>query len=414
MMKRIRTIFNLCRILILVLFVVSACHEGLEQELSELGGHTFYLATRSGEPLTISVSAYIFSENVLYFVAPGLSSPFSLAIPEGAKVFFFAGDSKPAGLAAVEKGKTTLDDFQKIQTDDNSPHLRFYTGNLDYMAGNDTYKVELSIGEARIDLDATSSSLLRIHTVKVSGISASTVLFPAGNPGDPISRKDTVRIFAPSVEGVREDIFRLYESDTSLNFTIEGTYDGIPISFNASLPQVVRNNKYILKVLNAGAEMTGVFEVQEMGEEIVTTGPHVDEKLVVNPDHSLFPDGTVVDSSGQSLIVPYTGGDITLAFMADSEVDFESVSDELNNLHIDGTSVVRREGYKILTQFRIHADGQGENTLPYTTTLNVKSILGNHATSRIMLIVDAPPLYIREVTSSRRKISFSSEGGIPN
>lgn len=397
-MKRIRTIFNLCRVLIPVFFVVSACHEGLEKEVSESEGHTFYLATRSGEPLTTPVSAYIFSENVLYFVAPGLSSPFSLAIPEGAKVFFFAGDSQPAGLAAVKKGETTLNDFQKIQTDDNSPHLRFYTGSLDYMPGNDTYKVDLSIGEARIDLDATSSSLLRIHTVKVSGISASTALFPDGNPNGPVSRTDTVRIFDPFVEGACEDILRLYESDTSLYFTVEGTYDGIPISFSASLPQVVRNNKYVLKVLNAGAEMTGVFEVQEMSEEIVTTGPHVDEELVVTPEHSILPDGTIVESSGQSLIVPHTGGDITLAFMAESEVDFESVLDELNNLHVDGTSVVRREGDKILTQFRIHVDGQGENTLPYTTTLNVKSILRNHATSRITLIVDAPPLYIREVT----------------
>lgn len=396
-MKRTYILKNNYLVIALISVVLSGCKGQTDEEMTSGGSSLFQVSEQLGKMSDRELSYYIFKDNVLYKTGHGLVSPFRLQVPKDARIFFFSGETEPAELAAVETGRTTQDEFLEIRTEDSDSPVEFYTGSL-LRTDNSTYHIPLSIGEAQIDMDATSSDLLHISSIRIENVSASTLLFPKEHPSSSTSKVSQTHQFSPPASGRKENISRIYESDTPVIFNVEGEYNGIPISFKASLPQVLRNTKYTLKIMNAGIEVTGFFSMNEwIQTDTVNTGAHADEKLLINMEHSVFPEGTVVSASRQSLTVPYTGGDITLAFMAESAVDFESIIDELSNLQ---TSLieVRREDDKILTKYLIHVKGQGDNTLPYTTTLNVKSVLRQHSTSNVSLIVGCPPLYIRETT----------------
>lgn len=377
--------------------VTASCSGQLDENPSANETVQFHVSAPTGKNLTMELNYYIFQEGTLDKKGHGLISPFHLSVPKGARVFFFAGEMQPIALSTVETGKTTLDEFLGIRTEKNQAPSEFYTGDLT-RTDDSAYNIPLTIGEAQIDLDVTSSKLLHINNIRIENASASTLLFLQESPKSLTPKMDQTQEFNPPVKGKKENILRIYESDTPVSFSVNGEYDGVPLSFRTSLPQVLRNTKYTLKVMNSGAEMTGFFSVDQWSEtDTVNTGTNADEKLLIDMKHSVFPEGTVVSESRQSLNVPYTGGDVTLAFMAESAVDFESIIDDLSNMQIDLLEV-RREEDKILTRYRIRVKGQGENTLPYPTVLNVKSILRQHSTNIITLIVGAPPLYIREVT----------------
>lgn len=396
-MKKSYIITSYCLVIAFILMMTQACNERMDEEASANGASLLQINDGIGNPLGMSFNYYMFRENTLYKMGRGLTSPFRLSVPKDARIFFFAGKTEPATLSSVENGKTTLDEFLKIRTENHEVPVEFYTGSLE-RSESSSYNIPLSIGEARIDLDATSSDLLRIRSVRIENAPASMLLFPQGRLSGSTSKVEQTQEFNPPAEGRKEDIFRIYESDTTVIFNVKGEYDGIPVEFKASLPQVIRNTKYTLKVLKAGAEMAGFFSVDEWSQtDTINTGTHADEKLLIDTEHSVFPVGTEVSESRQSLTVPYTGGEVTLAFKAESAVDFESIIDELSNLQTNLIDI-KREDDKILTRYRIQVAGQGENTLPYTTILNVKSALRQHSTSIISLVVGAPPLYIREVT----------------
>lgn len=401
--------------IMLILVILSACKGQTDEEMTSSDGTAlFQISDRLGETSDREISYYTFKDNMLYKTGHGLVSPFRLSVPPNARVFFFSGETEPAGLAAVATGKTTLDEFLAIRTEESEYPVDFYTGSL-LRTDNSAYRIPLSIGVAQIDMDATSSDLLRISSIHIENVPASTLLFSQEHPASSTSKVARTYEFTPPAGGKKENIFRIYESNTPVIFSVEGEYDGIPLSFKASLPQVSRNTKYTLKVMNAGTEVTVFFSIDEWTQtDTVNTAAHADEKLLIDMEHSVFPAGTVVSDSRQSLDVPYTGGDITLAFMAESAVDFESVIDELSNLQ---TSLpeVRREDDRILTKYHIHVKGQGDNTLPYMTTLNVKSVLRQHSTNNISLIVGCPPLYIREVTlGGRTWMNFNARSRTPD
>ena len=397
---------------LLALFILTGCDSQVNEPPAEPGTHLIHITSRSGADIALPVHCYIFEDNTLYRIIRNVTSPFVLTLPAAPQVFFYAGETEPSGLAAVETGKTRLNDFLALRTDEGAP-LEFYTETLFNPEGNGNYDVALTIGAARIDVDASSSHLLQIDSISIENAPASTLLFPDGNTlsSSPTTKKTGKRL-SPG-KSLYEDILRLYETDTPVRFTIEGSYDGVPLTFETSLLKVVRNHRYTLKVTRAGAEMEGIF-VEDKWLEIDTiqASPNADEPLFIDVEHSTFPESTKVDESRRSLTVPYTGGDLVLAFSADTKVDFESIIDEENNLQVDGTEEVQRENGKIITKYRIHVTGQGENTLPYPTTLNPKSVLRQYSTSKITLIVDSPPLYIREVTlGGKTWMAFNSLSG---
>lgn len=389
-MKKILTYINY----LFIAAILPACNEQID-ETPDGESALFHINHLAGKELGTPVDYYIFKENTLYETGQKNASTFTMSVAENSQVFFFAGEKKPAGLLSAEKGKTTISEFEGIRTDPDTP--LFYSGSL-HRTEQSIYNVPLTIGEARIDLDATYSDLLKINAVRITNAPTSSLIFPTATLVTPPATEEKRCEFDSPMMGKREDIARLYESGVPVNFIIEGEYNKIPISFDASLQKVARNTKYTLKVINAGGVVSGEFKVDEWSQtDTVNTGIHADEKLIIDMEHSTFPEGTVVTSGKQSLTVPYTGGDISLAFLAESEVDFESIVDELNHLTVSEGSV-SRDNDKILTTFLINVKGQEENTLPYTTQLNVKSAFRNYSTNSISLTIDCPPLYIREVT----------------
>lgn len=396
-MKKTHNYRNNSLIIALISVVLLACSEQMEEKATSNETSLFQVSDQLGDVSRKEFNYYIFKDNILHKKGVKQGFPFRMSVPNNARIFFYSGDIEPAGLRAVETGITTLNDFLEIRTEESEYPVEFYTGSL-LRTDNSVYNIPLSIGEAQIDMDATSSDLLRISNIQIENVSASTLLFPQQHATSSATKITREYKFDTPVTGKQENIFRIYESDTPVIFNIGGEYNGIPIFFKATLPQISRNTKYTLKIMNAGAEVTGFFSINTWLEtDTVNTGAHVDEKLLIDMDHSVFPEGTIVSNSRQSLNVPYTGGDVILSFMAESAVDFESIIDGLSNLQTNLLEI-RREDDKILTKYRIHVKGQGDNTLPYTTTLNVKSILRQHSTSSISLIVGCPPLYIREVT----------------
>lgn len=396
-MKNIIFTYSYCILSAFLLYTMQACDRPMEDSIAPVM-KSFHLNSISELPASVKTNCYLFRGNILYQIVRDLSPSFNLSIPEKASLYFFAGDTEPAELLNVKEGVTTLEDFLNIRTNTSSDKtFKFYTTAITDLNSSTDFDIKLHRIWARIDVDKTSSNLLEIDKLVVSGKKTSTLLFKKDNYIHPSTRQGQVRGLNSS--SVKDQFLEVYESEDPLDIAIEGLYDDIPIIFRTTLPKVMRNHQYTLKLVNAGAEITGVFEVNEWTEtDTINTAPNADEKIIINEIHSVFPNGTNVDSSGQSISIPHTGGEVTLAFLAASPVDFESIIDEDNNLDVDMNSQITRESGKILTKYKIHVKGQGENTMPYATTLKPKSVLRQYSSSQISLIVQSPPLYIREVT----------------
>lgn len=396
-MKKIRYTSSLYLLFAFTTITMGACSEQTEDNISS-GTKTISLNNQAGLSTSMKTNCYVFRDNILNQIVRDLSSSFNMSVPENASLYFFAGFEEPTELANVKKGMTTLDNFLNIRTDENT-QSEFYTAAITGIGSSDNIDIKLRIGEAQINLDATSSDLLQISKVTAENVPTSTFVFEKEHLISPTTKQSKVYEPSPPVSGSKKNILRLYESEIPVKFTIEGSYDGIPLNFEVSLPKVMRNHEYTLQVVNAGAEISAMFEVKPWAEtDTINTAPATDKKIVINQSHSAFPDGTEFGTSNESAIIPYTGGDITLAFLSTTPVDFESVVDEENYLDFDQKGVISRESGKILTTFHIKVKQQEENTIPYTIILKPKSVLRKYSSNQISLIVNSPPLYIREVT----------------
>lgn len=323
-----------------------------------------------------SVDALHFVGGTLDKVAAGISVTNGECIVEavpGSTVCFMAN---VAGAPSVTVGRTTLAEFRSLCVEQLSAESDYRPA--EFLSGDCVVPevpaapvgVALWRSVAQLNLDTSSDENLAVERIEVEGLALNTTLMRAETPAA-VDRTRTLTLdWSSSPKTTEENVLRLYESAEAVRFTVHALYRGQPQVVRLALPAVRRNYFYTIRLSKVESAVTGSFTVvpwQDGGD--VGAAPDDSQAIVLDESRSVFPEGVV--SAGQNRLgVWERGGDITLAFAADAEVEarMEGEGQEAALTPLGAETA----GDKVVSRFRLNIREQGRGRLGYLIGLNVK------------------------------------------
>lgn len=393
--------------MLLALQMLASCEN--EKELNQPTEETTFLITRNGEstdwstePEQQPVNAYVFSNDVFRGRKLGMTvdadNSVSLNLAKGSKVYFTMGKEEPQSLKALISGVSAEADMlaASLSGTDNSSYY------LSSPAIGQSGTVDLIRTVARLDLDLPTNGLTRIERITFDNLPASTTVVGNAAPHNPTSRYQTEVNLTPAVDASVTAVKYLYESADPVRMTVYGSYNNIPITATTEVSSILRNKVYKLHVANAGASFKLTLSVREWQEGGTTeSDPDVNERILINRDYSVFPNGTTADFNLNKVALPGDGASFTMAFLSDSRVDVAYLMGVTNDITV-GTPAVSFEGNKVCTRIPITVAEQGRGKLPYRVKVGLKSALREQAYDYVEL----------DVAASRHQIQTTTIAGI--
>lgn len=235
--------------------------------------------------------------------------------------------------------------------------------------------VTMKHGVARIDLNTLSDRKILIDELTVENAPAATRIFVEKDPvsGKTVSYK---KPYEPAFSGKDEAVFYLFESADPVTVTVHGSYDGIPVRIQVSIPEVERNKIYELEILNAGATFKGVFDVKDWEDgETVTGKPDTDRRITISPSQSSLPQGITADFEKNVVNVPASGiTGLRLAFVADTRIDITDVEGLAEGVSV-GRMTVTDAPEGIVSAFDVSIPAQTNGRLGYSVFVHLKNAL---------------------------------------
>ena len=393
--------------MLLALQILASCEN--EKELNQPTEKTTFLITRngestdwSGEPEQQPVNAYVFSNQVFrgrnLGMTIGADNSVSLNLAKGSKVYFTMGKEEPPSLKALISGVSGEAEMlaASLSGTDNSSYY------LSSSAISQEGTVDLIRTVARLDLDLPTDGLTRIERITFDNVPASTTVLGNVSPHNPTTRYQTEVNLTPAVDASVAAIKYLYETADPVRMTVYGSYNNIPITASTEISSILRNKVYKLQVANAGASIKLTLAVREWEKGGTTeSNPDVNERILMNRDYSVFPNGTTADFNLNKINLPGEGASFTMAFLSDSKVDVAYLMGMTNDITV-GTPAVSFEGSKVCTRIPITVVEQGRGKLPYRVKVGLKSALREQAYDYVEL----------EVAGSRHQIQTATLAGI--
>ncbi len=329
------------------------------------------------------LSVYHFSNGKFYLkqqLKPNEKGEIAVSAAGGSRLYFISGI--PFSLSGE-----TIDEenFRNIAVgrdlhDNSAPE--FMTAVVDL--GNDTETrgggdpriVSLKRSVARLDIDASTDSKIRISEVLVENAPAEICPFREGQQAS----KETIsyrKVFETAVGGKLESVFRIFESAQPVHLVLLGSYDDAPLRLKLELPTVECNKVYAVEVRNSGAMIEGVVEVKPWDEGGTVVGsPDAGNRIVLDAARSRFPAGVKVDYQNNLIEVPAEGAaGMKLAFLGDSRIDIDSVEGLDPDVTLSGVSVSEEPDGGFVSMFDASVAAQGRGRLGYSVLVHLKSAL---------------------------------------
>lgn len=408
----------------LLTVLINSCteeKEGTPEKEQEITQQIFRLAVnepassinnRATNVETITkASVYMFNNDVFYKaqrdITTDASGNISLSVLTGSKLYFLSGIAEPASLSTLEEGKTTLATFLALSSDAEAPHTatqapRFYSGTFTLTEENKaetTHTIQMTRTVARFDLDTSRDPLTKINRIAIENAAAAVLLFPGTTPVPELPRCSYEQTFEPAFsDGTSIDLFRIYESNKPVKVTAYCTYKDIPVVVKMDLPIVERNMIYKIVIQNVGAEITGVFEVKPWEDGGTVEGlPDATEKIIIDKGNSTIPENVTITENLNEVKVPNSGTDMTLAFLADTQVEIATTDGLTSDIQINKITPESTSA-GVVSKFHITVAAQGKGRLPYHVMLNMKSALQSGIYDQVRLSVAASDYQIEEVT----------------
>lgn len=357
------------------------------------------------------VSVYLFNNNVFYRAQRDIttdeSGHISLSVLADSKFYFISGIAEPLSLSILKEGETTLDTFLALTSDSQAPHTStqapgFYSGTFVLTPENETeavHTIKMKRAVARFDLDSLRDPLIKISRIVIENAATSTLLF-AGTTSIPhLPGRAYEQTFDPAFsDGTREDLFRIYENNSvPVKVTVYCTYKDIPVVVRLERPVIERNKIYKITIQNVGAEITGIFEVEPWEEgETVEGWPDATEKITIDKSNSTIPDDVSIADNRNEVKVPNRGTDMTLAFLADTQVMITTTDGLTSAADITPLAPISTPA-GVVSRFHITIHPQGKGRLPYDLILNMKSALQSGIYDQVRISVAASDYQIEEV-----------------
>jgi len=282
--------------------------------------------------------------------------------------------------------------------DGNAP--LFYSGytplNDDiYAQGGMTIDLQRSV--ARIDLTNQADPNITVNEVIVENAPSESYVFPGGNAlkSAPVKLSHS---FSEPFQGVKQGVFTIFESDSPVSVRIRGLYGDKPMDMTTSLPRVERNRVYTLQVVNIGAKIETTFSISDWVDgDTVGAGADTSNRISIDPEHSVFPEGVTVDYDNNIVNVPATGAEnIKIAFRADTQIEVISIDGTTDNDRVEINPLeVLEQGY--LSSVNLWIKPQTKGKLGYSILLDLKNALLENSYDYVEVRVAPSPKQIETV-----------------
>lgn len=334
------------------------------------------------------------------------SGKFSLTIGNGAKKCYFIAN---APEEVIPDFGVTESDFKEIimtgvlNTDLDPVML----GEIDL----DTYHWEPIVMErcvARIDLDMQVSGV-SVSRITLKGVADRSFLFPHDTVS-PEGMEFTDFVMTFDNGGLTESKSRLmylHEQNSGTPVVVmEAVVDGKMMELKESLPKnIKRNSLYTLKVYGNGAKLN--LELHESGwQSGQNTGSSAVTLAKVNIENSLL-DGAKVNEKGDTVFIPFTDKNITLAVNTEEGMTVRSIG----NLDLANVTVgqnISRGDFSIEKQTMVSIESQMKRIgLPkqysYLESVDSNGVIRG----RIVLVFESNPVKMTGLLSFLEDTSFA-------
>lgn len=237
-------------------------------------------------------------------------------------LYFLANASQVTALEALVPGATTLDDFLAFSasTSDMTEHGLLMSGweELGSQSASEL-TVAMTRSVARIDLESTDQGV-EVLQVSIDGLADEGYLNPQATATPPqnavITRFD--KQYSTPLSNARETIFYLCEQQgTDIQAEVLVRFRNALHKMKASLPTTIRRNTvYTIHVYGRAGDVTMNISNGDW-EQGDTSGSETQIKARVNVEDSALPANVKVNSTCDSVFIPYTENNFNLVLDAE-------------------------------------------------------------------------------------------------
>lgn len=280
-----------------------------------------------------SFSAYLFKDSILNKVYSDLTvdadGGFIMNVVRTPDTrLYFLTDAREIISGNYEVNATTEKDFLNTVTLSlESPEkvAAFATGKIDVSPGVSLIRtVALKRGIARLDVEISENGN-QLESISIKDLACGSYLFPQSSVATPPSvKKGNLNLqYEQPLTGARAGICYLYEQQGGQEVTLVTRLDGRTYTLKGRLPEMIgRNHVYRIRITGRGATLQATVDTSEweIGSDTGTT-PDLRQKVKIDLDKSVLPDGVRVSASRDTVYVPYYGKEFQLALEnADTDI----------------------------------------------------------------------------------------------
>lgn len=237
-------------------------------------------------------------------------------------LYFLANASQVKALEALVPGATTLDDFLALSasTSDMTEHGLLMSGREDLGSQSASeLTVAMTRSVARIDLESTDQGV-EVLQVSIDGLADEGYLNPqatATHPQDAATTRFDKQYNTP-LSNARETIFYICEQqDTDIQAEVLLRFRNALHKLKATLPTTIRRNTvYTIHVYGRGGDVMMTISNGDW-EQGDTSGSEAQIKARVNVEASALPADVKVNSTCDSVFIPYTENNFNLVLDAE-------------------------------------------------------------------------------------------------
>ena len=237
-------------------------------------------------------------------------------------LYFLANASQVTALEALVPDATTLDDFLAFSasTSDMTEHGLLMSGREELGSQSASeLTVAMTRSVARIDLESTDQGV-EVLQVCIDGLVDEGYLNPQATATPPqnavITRFD--KQYCTPLSNARETVFYLCEQQgTDIQAEVLVRFRNALHKMKASLPTTIRRNTvYTIHVYGRGGDVTMNISNGDW-EQGDTSGSETQIKARVNVEDSALPANVKVNSTCDSVFIPYTENNFNLVLDAE-------------------------------------------------------------------------------------------------
>ncbi|MBV8040750.1 hypothetical protein HF895_14840 [Bacteroides sp. AN502] len=237
-------------------------------------------------------------------------------------LYFLANASQVTALEALVPGATTLDDFLALSasTSDMTEHGLLMSGREELGSQSvSELTVAMTRSVARIDLESTDQGV-EVLQISIDGLADEGYLNPQATATHPQEAATTRfdKQYNTPLSNVRETVFYLCEQQgTDIQAEVLVRFRNALHKMKASLPTTIRRNTvYTIHVYGRGGDVTMNISNGDW-EQGDTSGSETQIKARVNVEDSALPANVKVNSTCDSVFIPYTENNFNLVLDAE-------------------------------------------------------------------------------------------------